>query len=431
MVCEGCGVESQLQSLFVRSRKFVGGGYVNLCPVCVTRQRTLELRTVFTLFLIVIALDLVLVRRHGDAFPINLILLVAFEYLSIIPHELAHAAASWLMRMEVFQITFGIGRRWAHAVVGGTLVEARAIPVCGAVSSSSLNPRFWRLRRGMIVAAGPVANLVICLVGAWMAGGWPRIAELKWIDHLAPWLMLAMANAILVLANLLGRGTGIQGIRSDGVQLFNLLFRPLPSVDQRRAVYVRAKAVALWAARAYRQLESLLLHCGQAFPPDELAQWQSAVDLELEDFEASRAGAMRILESHPEPSPQRAMALNFIAWNDLVAAKSELLPEIEQFSAEAYSLLPWSAAVQSTRGWALVERGDVDAGISLLLQSLRGAAYNHDRASVLCTLAIAEARRGRLKRASHFRRKAKRLDKNCMLLDRADGELKQISALST
>lgn len=429
MKCEGCGVESPLESLFVRGRKFVGRGHFNLCPVCITRQRTLELRTVFALFLIVIAFDLVVARRDGGAFPINLILLVAFEYLSIIPHELAHAAASWLMRMEVFQITFGIGRRWAHAIVDGTLIEARMIPICGAVSSSSLDPRLWRLRRLVIVAAGPIANLVICLGAVWMAGGWPRIAQLRWIDHLAPWLMLAITNAILVLANLLRWGTGIQGIYSDGVQLFNLLFRPLPSIGQRRVTYIRARAAALSAARSYQQLDSLVSRFGSELPRSELAHWRSIVDLEGGNFHAAKTHAVQALDQYLSPSFHRAIGLNTIAWTDLLTGQSELVPEAERFSAEAYALLPWVAGVQSTRGWALVESGDVDAGMSLLLQSLRGVAYNHDRASVLCTLAIAEARRGRPNRASQLCRKARRLDQNCTLLDRAEGELKQISAL--
>jgi hypothetical protein len=418
MRCEGCGAESPLKSLFSRRQRFSGRGHNMLCPGCVSRRRENAFRNSFAIWLIAGIGSLLAAHGKGFRWPTNLLLLVVFEYISIIPHELAHAAAALLARMEVFQISFGTGRRWAHAIVGGTLIEARVIPVCGAVSSSSLDLRNWRFRRFLVVAAGPMANLALCAGAVLMGGGWPQIVQIDWSEHLAPWLMLAVANAILVLSSF-RRRTGIRGVRSDGVQLFGLLFRPLTPVNQQRTNYMRAKAAALLAARSYQQLDALISQFRDELPPAELAKWRSVVDSELGDIDAARSRALQTLEQHPQPGLDRAMWLNLIAWNDLVTGNSELLSEAERFSAEAHSLLPWSAAVQSTRGWALVECGNLEAGIPLLRQSLTGVVYKHDRATVLCTLAIAEIRRGRQSRAAQLIRKATQLDSQCALLDRA------------
>ena len=83
--------------------------------------------------------------------------------------------------------------------------------------------------------------------------------------------------------------------------------------------------------------------------------------------------------------------------------------------------------MQSTRGWALVEAGNLAAGIPLLHRSLRGAVYKHDRASVMCTLGIAECRRGRRGRAAQLLRRAKRLDGRCTLLARAESEVNEVA----
>jgi hypothetical protein len=428
MRCDGCGAESPLKPLFVCQRRSFRRGHQTLCPGCVRRRTETTYRTLFVLWLLAGLASAVSAEGQGVRWPTNLLLLAIFEYLSIVPHELAHATASWLTRMEVFRITFGVGRRWLHLRVGGTLIEAGALPVCGAVYSFSLNQGAWRLRRLAVVAAGPVANAAICVGAVWAGGGWPRIVQVDWSEHLAPWLMLAIANGLLVLGSLLRRRAGIQRFPSDGVQLFRLLFRRLPVPSERRLMYFRAKVESLLFARAYGQLDALIARFRDELSASELTRWQSLADAELGRFDAARAGSLTLLESCKDPSVERAFWLNVIAWNDLVVGASELLAEAEAFSADAFSLRPWDAAVQSTRGWALVEAGKLAAGIPLLRQSLHGAVYKHDRASIMCTLAIAECRRGRRGRAAQLLRRANRLDPHCILLARAESEANELAA---
>ncbi|HEY2587872.1 MAG TPA: site-2 protease family protein [Tepidisphaeraceae bacterium] len=398
-----------------------------LCPECLRRRKEAAFRKGFAVWFLAGVASLLAAEGKSMRWPANLLLWVMFEYVCIVPHELAHAAAALLARMEVFQITFGTGRRWGHLCVWGMLIECRALPVCGSVSCAGLSMRAWRLRRLAVVAAGPMSNVALCLVAVWVAGGWRRLVAVDWSEHIAPWLMLALANAMLVLGPLLRRRAGIPGIPTDGVQFYRLLFRPLPSESQRRLSYFVSKAHALLNARAYEQLDALVLRFHDELSPSQFLHWRGIAEAELGNFDAAKASLIKLLELHFAPGVERAISLNAIAWNDLVIGASDLLPEADRFSAEAYSLMPWNAAVQSTRGWALVELGDLLAGMPLLRESLRGVAYNHDRASVLCTLAIAEGRRGRRRYASELLRQARRLDARCALLARAERELSGIA----
>lgn len=380
-------------------------------------------RSSFAVLLVVGVVSLLAATGKGMRWPTNLLLFVIFEYVSIVPHELAHAAGAMLTGMDLFRIRFGTGRRWGHLSVAETLIEFRALPVCGSVSAASLNMRNWRFRRIVFVAAGPASNVALCLGAVCMAGGWQRLLAVDWTEHVAPWLMFALANAVLALSSLLRRRRGIQGIPSDGVALFRLLFKPLRSLTQRQLSYFIAKAEAMLTARRYEQLDTLVSDFRYVLSSLDFLQWRGMVDAERGHYDTARAGLLDALAQHPRPGVGRANALNAIAWYDLINGASELLLDADNFSAEAYSLVPWDHAIQSTRGWALVEAGDIDAGTAMLRRSLRGAVYKHDRATILCTLTIAEARRGRRRRAVELLQRARRMDGRCALLARAQREL--------
>jgi tetratricopeptide (TPR) repeat protein len=268
-----------------------------------------------------------------------------------------------------------------------------------------------------------MTNLALCLGAVYFGGGWSRVSNEDWTHEASPWLMLALANALLVASALYPRQIKSLGALSDGAQLRNLLYRPLPSVTQRRLDYFRGEATALTDAGNYVALKDLVTHWRGELSEAEDARWLSVANGGGGESMADRANMLQQLDQHPGLSLDRMWLLNAIAWDDLIAGGGELLAEADRFSAEAYAMAPWDAGVQNTRGWALVEMGQVKDGLTLLKQSLKGVIFQHDRAAVLCTLAIAEARRGRFKEAKNYEQQARRLDSACGLLPRVMREL--------
>jgi tetratricopeptide (TPR) repeat protein len=188
-------------------------------------------------------------------------------------------------------------------------------------------------------------------------------------------------------------------------------------------VYFRAKLDSLLNIREYRSAEELITQFAGELSLKEWGLWFSITNAELGNVETAKRVFFQLLAMYTEPSTDRAWALNACAWYDLIEGSCEHLSEADQFSAEAYSLEPWDVAVQSTRGWALLELGEIEQALPLLRRSLRGAVYEHERALILCAIAIAERRRGRHVRAAELLCKARKLDGKCVVLDRAEQEL--------
>lgn len=421
MQCDRCGVTSPLDACFQRTPKSFHTGFRTLCPACAQRQRDTNFRTSLASIVIFGLLCLLPSSSSGGRWVTNLLLLTVFEYLSIIPHELGHAIAARLAKMEVFRITFGRGRQLAHWYFRGIVIEWRALPASGSVVSASLDLRAWRLRRLVVVSGGPIANLLLCWAAIEAGGGWSKVIAVDWTRHLAPWLMLATANAVLFVASLARRQVriGDRLIPSDGRTIARLLFRPLPDDAEKRRNYLLAGAQALNAVGKYEALKEFVLAGREYLPPFEFNLWLGIASAGMGDFTAARSSSVTLLEAHGEPSATRASLLNAVAWYDLMEGKTEFLPEADRFSDEAYALAPWQCAIQSTRGWALTEQGKFDEGMPLLKQSLKSALDHRDQATIHCTLAIAESKRSDFDSANAHIRLAQRFDPNCDLLERA------------
>jgi hypothetical protein len=422
MKCEACSIESPLDACFLRTHPLLTNTQL-LCPACFQRRRTRLVRLSFIVFFVVGPLSLFAAHAGGPHWPANLFLLVMFLILSVVPHELGHAIAAMLMGMNVFWIKFGLGTRRAHLYRYGVLIELGEIPLAATISCSTLNQRGYRWRQVFFILGGPIANVAISLGMIKAVGGWARVSMADWNSRVSPGVMFAIANAVTGWGSIVPDWYWCTGLPSDGAQILKLLLRPLPSVQQRRRGYFNAKAQAMSEAGDFQSIEKLLVDWRDELGESEFDRLQIVIQSSAGKSIATRGAVVERLQKCPEPSIERNWILNLIAWDDLILGSSDLLPEADRFSAEAYALAPWSAAIQNTRGWALAEVGQFDEGFVLLQKSLKGVIFRHDRASVLCTLAIAEVRRGRYEQAREYQRHARRLDADCGLLPRVVKEL--------
>ncbi|HWE92444.1 MAG TPA: M50 family metallopeptidase [Tepidisphaeraceae bacterium] len=434
--CDKCGVRSPLSSLFTLVKK--SSGLSSVCPACKRRAGN-RLHLVLALFAVGMTLayfgaaiatsspDERTYSWDGMWFPLFLL----FQYVSIIPHELAHALVARLTGIEVFQISLGYGRVIATHRVRGVVIEIRAIPGIGTVSGATLRMSGWRWRRIAFIAAGPLANAALCAIALWAAGGLPH----RWngghgseVDLL--WLPLALANGVLCVTSLIPRSvqTPAGVSQSDGSQLRSLLFKPIASPERRRLAYFQSRGTILYAARDTHAATEIATQGLHEFPGDVSLQWLLAnAHQDAGEYAAGRAIMLRLLEAHSARDAARAAMLNALAWADLMLATPDCLEEAGRASTEAYSLTPWEASVKSTRGLALVELRDAAAAVPLLRKAFRDADRREHRALVACSLALAQSRLGDAKAARRLWDKARRLDCKCELLPRVERELQPIA----
>jgi len=433
MRCDACGVESPLEAMFVRQRKSFRRGVHSLCPRCAKAGED----TVAALILILPGILLVLAflgwltqtqnryggisahRQFDGEWPVAcwVALICLFQALCVVPHELAHAAAGWLLGFDVWCISLGCGRLIARRQIRGVIVEIRAIPASGFVAIGNEDVEGHRWGKIISVSAGPMANLLIALAAVTMAYH-TRFSAQFWL-----WSALAVANILILVEGSLWprKFTHSRGAtQSDGRQLLELLFRRQPSTEARRLAYLHAKAYSLLMRQRYADAMELCFQSRLAFPGDYNFRAIFALSqLARRNYFAARQGLLELLREQPQKNALFARLASAMAWADLMIGYPQLVEEAKILTTEAYALTPWIPSIQGTRGLLLLETGEIDAGIALLKNAMKNAKNREDKATVLCALSIAHTSRGELAAARSLVGKASQLCPGYELLSRA------------
>ena len=427
MRCDRCEAESPLEGMFkplgrrwFKSRRMI-------CPGCVRQREKRDFTIASALGAVVlIALGIVSALYPSDGLFINLSLYLVFMYVAVTIHEIGHAIGHRLTGFGVWQIAIGRGRLLLRGRVGGILLELR-LGLGGGVLGTTLDMRGWRWRRLICVVAGPLANLAAFVILLHALGGWDRFWV--WPQEAAPWKVLALCNALMFVVNLLVVSdirTFFGTVPSDSKQLIQLLFKPLPAVSVRQMTYY------IFAAQVRREVKDqegakqlLLQGCGQlpAEQSTDLKLMLGAAFLAIREYAFGRAALAELKESYSKQDSFRAMLCNNLAWADLMIGGEAMIAEADAISSEAYALTPWVAAIQSTRGLALLSRGDASGALPLLKQALKGVESAQNKASVLCSMAMAEHELGNLELADQHVRRARRVAPDCDLMERAEARL--------
>src|ERR1700722_4829928 len=168
MRCDSCGVESPLTDSFRELRpSFMRRGIV-ACPAC--RGKSADGAPLLSLVVLIFSCLLLAAYGVCRAFSrlqtvdaqwgvlVNTSLFFVFSSVGIWIHELGHAIAAGLVRFEITTIRIGSGRLLHRWMIGQTGLELRLFPNSGGVTSITLNPAAYRIRKIIIVLAGPLAN---------------------------------------------------------------------------------------------------------------------------------------------------------------------------------------------------------------------------------------------------------------------------------
>jgi hypothetical protein len=105
-----------------------------------------------------------------------------------------------------------------------------------------------------------------------------------------------------------------------------------------------------------------------------------------------------------------------------------LLDEALMVSEEAERRLAWHPAVKRARGYALIESGRVEEGLTRVRRAYEAHTDRRDRALSACIAAIGAMRGGDIATGRSMLMTARRLDPECDLLERAAAEVGMASA---
>ena len=417
--CAACGCTSPLARLF---RKAGTAGV--LCPRCFVKHSTAQQRQ-FTILIALAfggsALYALLTSRAGLKPPYalgNIFLGVIAVYVSIIGHELAHALAGWLTGGRVYEIRLGAGPDLFTRRLGELLLRVRRY-LAGGICFVIYPPgRQQRWRAMILYAAGLLFHLL--LIGL-LLPGFPHenfFNRWAWRD------MLFIANVLLLAIVLLPQQALTQDglVMTDAAQLWQIATTPWDaSARQATAYTVVARlawqrgdlAAAVAAARAgaavappqpwaMNLLGIALLELGRTAEARTIFETLATPELE--------AAMAPLLPDADSQALMQAMNRNNLAYTLLLeqAVGSDLQRALTLAEA-AFTVAPWEASIEGTLGGALVETGQVEAG----LRHLEAAGQHYDRpraqASNLAWRAWGHHRLGQIEQAQALLQEATRL----------------------
>jgi hypothetical protein len=371
--CAACGASGFVGTGGLRARR---SGLV--CPACERRRAQRELRRTGLLLAGALVLNLAVGGGAAAWVPAWLGVLV----VSVVVHELGHAGAAWTLGFEVRAVRIGTPVA-LRLQLGRTRVELGPLPFGGLTIPVTRDPRRYRLRRGLVVLAGPLANAALAVIVWRVPGVVPGAVGVRWA---------LVLQVLLVVENLVPRrvATADGPAATDGALLLDL---------------VRLRDGGLAAALATETLAGAVcdhLHGVAERAPADAAATVEPVDglvaLRMgqtaylaDDHERAAVLYGQALRSGALTTRDRALAANDLAW--ILAGERrgpDRLGDADALSAEAFALLGWHPAVRNTRGVVLILTGRPADGTALLAPTVDDIPPRSTASKARCLAVLAE-----------------------------------------
>ena len=308
--------------------------------------------------------------------------------------------------MRVVAIIIGTGRIMASRQWRNTRIELRTFLLTGGMTFAYhqlRNPGKWR--HALLLLGGVLGNLVVVgLVAVLLALLLAVQRSVNPVIVTAGYAVIT-GQVLAILVNLFPVSFRIGS--SDGKQLVKLVvskdFREQQLINrialedmalldgerhEQQSMMECEKACELFPAHGL--LLSVLIHLvgGVKGPRAAVECYRDRAPALALDTEDDRAGA--------------ACAWLNVAWHALLCADNDLLPLADELSKRAMAALPDTPVVQGTRGAVLVELGDHEAGLALLMPAIRRIEGRDDRLCFVPFLAKGERARGNFDMALEF-----------------------------
>ena len=417
--CERCGVSSTLTTAF--AMRLFNGKSRTVCPTCkmdidlLATKHRLQGTAAFA----VLALILLQTPKGVAAWLfLNGILIIVMSWIMLIPHELAHAGVARLLGLRVHGLVWGRGRALVQFSVRGLPVQIRAMPGIGLTYSEINDRPGYRLKRILVLLAGPMSHAFMLALGVcFLSGLWTHE---DMVEHFAPASVFMIANVLLLVNNLYPRKIANLGLTTDGGQILALC----RGGDKAKAGMVThgaaAEATFHLEAGRWAQAEAVVRQALSIYPQDWVLRLNHGICLAQVEQLPAAIRVTRALLGEPIPHEgMGAIAKNNLAYFELVAGNESQKEQMLSLSLEAYTLLPWLPACISTYGSVQAFYGDPDVALAVLANPKLESCTSWERASIHAAHALAHARKGNAEAAKKLLRLAESLDATSVMLRNA------------
>lgn len=143
--------------------KFNPSDTLQYCRKCYGKRNAIFSDSFIAACSILLIGGLLLAIFKNDFLILQAGLLALFLPLSVITHELGHAAMALLLKAKVTQIHIGRGKFLNNFSFYGIDWEFYSLPISGYVHTLILSRKFYRLKSFLISLAGPLSELLIAL----------------------------------------------------------------------------------------------------------------------------------------------------------------------------------------------------------------------------------------------------------------------------
>jgi tetratricopeptide (TPR) repeat protein len=416
--CEQCGCESEIVEAFRKHKARFYGKTEMLCPDCWS-QNYMQMSKL-NLYLMGLALFGGFIVHYFDqsnslvVMLINIPLIYIFMALSVIPHEMGHIIVGRLVGYEVFRVIIGYGNVLFNCRLFGYDWELRPFPLGGVTVIATHSPQLYRLRRFVMLLAGPLVNLILILL---LVGTLPSLH----LQGVPLGVDIIIANGILLVLNLwphrITTAAGV--IENDGLALMITPFMKRNKIDEHLVAYCFISANEFSRQKQFEKTITLCEQGLQIFPDALLLRIQLGVALlALNEHEKARDTFTSLLAREDTTSIQKAIILNNIAYTNILAGRTDLIEESDSYSYTSYKNAPWVPAIKGTRGAVLVETGRIDEGLQLLREAFDASPEPQSKALNAAHIALGEKLRGNTEESRKFLDITYSLDPQCQLLNR-------------
>lgn len=427
--CEHCGIETTLVGVFHEERQPFSRTVRKYCPRCCSKLRAAAVGKHSRLALGALAIGILLNVTILNSNPLflltNYALYYLFSKLSILPHEMGHAAMARLLGGKVFLLSVGSGRTIRTLRFFGFKLEIKAVPEGGMVISCYATKQNLRLKQSASTLAGPGANLLMAVL-AWPFLDLQRVLNFGNFEAgTQPLLMFFVANLVLFIWNLVPQTarTDYGLLPNDGKRLCMLMFGKADPAEV-HAYYFLMEADDCQRS-GNTEAAKVWVEKGLARYPDQkmLLYPQAGIWQDLGDHPRAVECLTKLLERENLDPAMRPFLLNSIAYSNVFIGGAEKLHEADQLSREAMSAYGWNPAVIGTRGAVLARLGRYEEARPLLRESWSELNYPTHKAQLFCLMAEVEFRLGQRELALGYLDQARKFNPHCWLIPIIEGIL--------
>ena len=422
--CSMCGVESGLKQGFVKARSGLGAAKT-VCLACKEysyHNKSILGRIILQFLYWVIIAYLIaanLSLKSNGWLLINIGMVLVLMYPAIVIHEFGHYVLAKAVGYQPVIIKFGRGKSFYERVIGETCISFHVVPAGGLTLSSPATKSFGRVRLMLFALGGPLMNLVAAEIIRHIVLGAPGSFTLS----PEPLMAFMVTNYFMGTVNLIPfKSAGSTEVQwSDGGKLITIPFYDKAKLNELDKSYYYGKYHVAYKTENYEGCLNAATKGLEKYPDDTLMkQLLGTAYLAMHEYDKADDILGRLLRDESISEMTKASLYNELAWLIYLQNDTGRVSEADRYSSEAMALMPWSLAVRSTRGSVLNMLGRYTEAVKLLDDKRFVVESAANRARVLCSLAVSYENINNIDAANNAIKRAKELDSDCELLERAE-----------